>query len=104
MPFLSVFFFCDTYDLNVGAFNIVPGASEIVLTSFNSFFFGKTNFHHKPNKYRSWVKYKQIYVTGISTSDVMYTLVERCVTKLAHNGTENFIWPLSLKGVDDNAP
>ena len=36
-PFLFVFFW-DSYDLNVGAFNIVPGVSEIVLISFNSFF------------------------------------------------------------------
>ena len=38
MAFLFVFFW-DSYDLNVGAFNIVPGVSEIVLISFNSFFF-----------------------------------------------------------------
>ena len=30
MPFLFVFF-CNTYDLNAGSFNIVPEASEIVL-------------------------------------------------------------------------
>ena len=34
-----VFFFWDSYDLNVGAFNIVLEVSEIVLISFNSFFF-----------------------------------------------------------------
>ena len=39
MVFLFVFFFWDSYDLNVGAFNIVPEVSEIVLISFNSFFF-----------------------------------------------------------------
>ena len=38
MPFLFVFFFWDTYDSNVGAFNIVPEVSEVVLISFNSFF------------------------------------------------------------------
>ena len=38
MVFLFVFFFWDPYDLNVGAFNIVPEVSEIVLISFNSFF------------------------------------------------------------------
>ena len=37
--FLLVFFFWDTYDSYVGAFNIVPEVSEIVLISFNSFFF-----------------------------------------------------------------
>ena len=31
MVFLFVFFFWDSYDLNVGAFNIVPEVSEIVL-------------------------------------------------------------------------
>ena len=36
MAFLFVFFW-DSYDLNVGAFNIVPGVSEVVLISFNSF-------------------------------------------------------------------
>ena len=39
MVFLFVFFFWDSYDSNVGAFNIFPEASEIVLISFNSFFF-----------------------------------------------------------------
>ena len=37
MDFLSVFFW-DSYDLNVGAFNIVLEVSDIVLISFNSFF------------------------------------------------------------------
>ena len=31
MPFLSVFFFWDSYDLNIGTFNIFPEVSEIVL-------------------------------------------------------------------------
>ena len=39
MVFLFVFFFWDSYDLNVGAFNIVPEVSKIVLISFNSFSF-----------------------------------------------------------------
>ena len=39
MVFLFVFFFWDSYDSNVGAFNIVLEVSEIVLISFNSFFF-----------------------------------------------------------------
>ena len=39
MAFLSVFFFWDSYDSNVRAFDIVPQISEVVLTSFNSFFF-----------------------------------------------------------------
>ena len=37
MAFLFVFW--DSYDSNVRAFNIVPDVSEIVLISFNSFFF-----------------------------------------------------------------
>ena len=37
MPFPFVFFFWDSYDSNVGAFNIVPEVSEVVLFSFNSF-------------------------------------------------------------------
>ena len=39
MVFLFVFFFWDSYDSNVRAFNIVLKVSEIVLISFNSFFF-----------------------------------------------------------------
>ena len=39
MVFLLVLFFWDSYDSNVGAFNIVLEVSEIVLISFNSFFF-----------------------------------------------------------------
>ena len=38
MAFLFVFFW-DSYDSNVGAFGIVPEVSEVVLISFNSFFF-----------------------------------------------------------------
>ena len=38
MVFLFVFFFWDSYDSNVGAFNTVPEISEVVLISFNSFF------------------------------------------------------------------
>ena len=39
MAFLCVFFFWDSYDLNVGAFHIVPEVPEVVLISFDSFFF-----------------------------------------------------------------
>ena len=39
MVFLFVFFFWDSYDSNVGAFNTVLEVSEIVLISFNSFSF-----------------------------------------------------------------
>ena len=39
MVFLFVFFFCNPYDSNVVAFNIVLEVSEIVLISFNSFFY-----------------------------------------------------------------
>ena len=38
MVFLFVFFW-DSYDSNVGAFNIVTEVSDVVLISFNSFFF-----------------------------------------------------------------
>ena len=37
--FLFVFFFWDSYDSNVVAFNIDLEVSEVVLISFNSFFF-----------------------------------------------------------------
>jgi len=39
MVFLFVFFFWDSYDSNVGAFNIVPEVSKIVHISFLFFFF-----------------------------------------------------------------
>ena len=44
MVFLFVFFFWDSYDSNVGAFNIVPGVSEVVFISFNSFFILSVSF------------------------------------------------------------
>ena len=49
MPFLFVFFSWDTYDLNVGALNIVPEVSEDILTSFYSLLFFPLciiYFHH----------------------------------------------------------
>ena len=39
MVSLFFFFFWNSYDSNIGAFNTVPEVSEIVLISFNSFFF-----------------------------------------------------------------
>ena len=38
MAFLFVFHFWDSYDLNVGVFDIVSEVSEVVLISFNYFF------------------------------------------------------------------
>ena len=38
-PFLFLFFFWEPYNSNGGAFNVVPEVSEIVLNSFQSFFF-----------------------------------------------------------------
>ena len=38
MAFLFVFFW-DSYDLNVGAFNIVPDVSEVILLSFNYYYY-----------------------------------------------------------------
>ena len=49
MVFLLVFLFWDSYDLNVGVFDIVPEVSEVVLLSFHSFFFFPLcfiYFHH----------------------------------------------------------
>jgi len=48
LAFLFVFFW-DSCDLNVGAFDIVPEVSEVVLISFNfffSFFLSASYFHH----------------------------------------------------------
>ena len=44
MSFLFVFFFWDSYDSNVRAFHIVPEVPEVVLISFNSFFFLSASF------------------------------------------------------------
>ena len=49
MIFLFVLFFWDSYDSNVGAFDIVPGFSEVVFISFSYFFFFPLcfiYFHH----------------------------------------------------------
>ena len=39
-----VFFFWDSYDSDVGAFNIVPEVPEVVLISFDSFFSHSASF------------------------------------------------------------
>ena len=57
MAFLFVVSFWDSYDLNAGVFNIVSEVSEVVLISFNSFFFFPLcfiYFHHK----ESWLAMK----------------------------------------------
>ena len=51
MVFLFVFFFWDSYDSNVGAFDIVPEVSELGLISFNSFFFFSSLLHLFPPLY-----------------------------------------------------
>ena len=50
MAFLFVFFFFDSYDSNVGVFNIVPEVSEVVI-SFNSFLFFSSLLHLFPPFY-----------------------------------------------------
>ena len=44
MAFLFVFFFWDSYDSNVGAFNIVPEVSEVVLILILFSFFPSASF------------------------------------------------------------
>ena len=39
MPFLFIVFFWDTYDLNVGTFNIVPRSLRLSFFIFYSFFY-----------------------------------------------------------------
>ena len=49
IPFLFLFFFWDPYNLNVGAFGIVPEVSETVLSSIhylNFILFFRSYFHH----------------------------------------------------------
>ena len=48
-PFLFLFFFLDPYNLNIDAFDIVPEMSEMILSSFHSFYFTllfRNYFHH----------------------------------------------------------
>ena len=51
MAFLFVFFFWDSYDSHVGAFNIVLVVSEAFLISFNSFFHFSSLLHLFPPFY-----------------------------------------------------
>ena len=51
MVFLFAFFFWDSYDSNVGAFHIVPEVPEVVLISFDSFFFFSSLLHLFPPFY-----------------------------------------------------
>ena len=51
MDFLFVFFFWDSCDSNIGAFDIVPEVSEVFLISFNSFFFFSSLLHLFPPFY-----------------------------------------------------
>ena len=49
IPFVFLFFFWDPYNLNVGAFELVPEVTETVLSSFHSFLLYsalQTLFHH----------------------------------------------------------
>ena len=49
IPFLFVFLFWNPYNLNVGAFYIVPEVSETILSSFHSFYYillFRSYFHH----------------------------------------------------------
>ena len=49
IPFLFLFFYWDTYNSNVNAFDIVPDISETILSSFHSFYFillFRSYFHH----------------------------------------------------------
>ena len=39
IPFLFLFFFLDPYNSNIAVFDIVPEVSEIILSSFHSFYF-----------------------------------------------------------------
>ena len=48
-PFLFLFFFCDAYNSNVGAFDIFPEVSETILSCFHPFHFillFRSYFHH----------------------------------------------------------
>ena len=49
IPFLFLFFFWDSYNSNVGVFDIVPEVSETILSSFHSLYFillFRSYFHH----------------------------------------------------------
>ena len=51
MAFLFFFFFWDSYNSNVGVFNIVPEVSEVVLNSYNSLFLFSSLIHLFPPLY-----------------------------------------------------
>ena len=67
MFFLFVFFFWDSYDSNVGSFNIVPEVSEFVLISFNSFFFFPLCF--------IYFYHSNFYLTNPTSTSIILLLV-----------------------------
>ena len=72
MVFLFVFFFWDAYDSNVGVFNIVLEFSEVVLISFNSFFFFPLCFiyFHHSKFYLTYPIFCLCYSTVVSLQSV----------------------------------
>ena len=82
MVFLFVFFFWDSYDSYVGAFNIALVVSEVVLISFNSFFsFPRCYIYFH---YSTFHLTHRIFCLGYSTVgslqsafDLIYCIIDR---------------------------
>ena len=78
--FCFVFFFWDSYDLNVGAFNIVLEVSEIVLISFNLFFpLCFIYFHHSIFHFTYLIFCLSYSTVGFlqSAFDLIYCIIDR---------------------------
>ena len=86
MVFLFVFFW-DAYDSKVGVFNIVPEVSEIVLISFNSFFFFPLfylflPFYLLPHWYPIFCLHYSTVGSLQSVSDLIYCIIHYILTLL----------------------
>ena len=77
--FLSSFlflFFWDTYNSNVGAFNVVPEVSETVLKSFHSFFFillCSSYFHYFIS--RSLIRFLSVFLLLIPSREFLISFI-----------------------------
>jgi len=78
--FLIVFFW-HSYDLNVGAFDIVPEVSEVVLISFNYFFFFPLCFTYLYHSifHLTYPIFCLSYATVVSLQSVFISVIALCI-------------------------
>ena len=76
MAFLFVFFFWDSYDSNVGLFDIVPEVTVVVLISSDSFFLFSSLLHLFPPfyLYLTYPIFRLCYSTVGSLQSVFYLI------------------------------